>query len=100
MFCGKSVLKKVRHLSGGERIRLKPGKLLYEDVNLLILDEPTNHLDNNSIETFEEALKSLKELYSSYLMIDILSIKLVKEQLLLWTIALKVILAIMIIIKT
>ncbi|MEW8995820.1 ribosomal protection-like ABC-F family protein [Clostridium sp.] len=60
MFYGNSVFKKVRHLSGGERIRLKLGKLLYEDVNLLILDEPTNHLDIDSIETFEEALEDFK----------------------------------------
>lgn len=60
MFYGKSVFKKVKNLSGGERIRLKLGKLLYEDVNLLILDEPTNHLDIDSIETFEEALEDFK----------------------------------------
>lgn len=60
MFYGKDVFKKVKHLSGGERIRLKLGKLLFEDVNLLILDEPTNHLDIDSIETFEEALEDFK----------------------------------------
>jgi len=60
MFYGNSVFKKVKHLSGGERIRLKLGNLLYEDVNLLILDEPTNHLDIDSIENFEEALEDFK----------------------------------------
>ncbi len=60
MFYGNSVFKKVKHLSGGERIRLKLGMLLYEDVNLLILDEPTNHLDIDSIENFEEALEEFK----------------------------------------
>lgn len=60
MFYGKSVFKKVKNLSGGEKIRLKLGKLLFEDINLLILDEPTNHLDIDSIETFEEALEDFK----------------------------------------
>lgn len=60
MFYGSAPFKKVKHLSGGERIRLKLANLLYQDVNLLILDEPTNHLDIESIETLEEALDSFK----------------------------------------
>lgn len=60
MFFGSSVFKKVKQLSGGEKIRLKLSKLLYEEVNLLILDEPTNHLDIESIENLEAALDSFK----------------------------------------
>ncbi len=60
MFYGSTVYKKIRHLSGGERIRLKLARLLYEDINLLIMDEPTNHLDTESIETIETALEGFK----------------------------------------
>ncbi|WP_319003589.1 ribosomal protection-like ABC-F family protein [Rossellomorea aquimaris] len=56
MFYKGSVFKKVKHLSGGERVRLKLAMLLFQDINLLILDEPTNNLDINTIETIEEAL--------------------------------------------
>lgn len=60
MFYGGNVFKKIKHLSGGERIRLYLSVLLYQDVNLLILDEPTNHLDTPSIENIEESLLEFK----------------------------------------
>lgn len=60
MFYKKSVFKKVKNLSGGERIRLKLSMLLFQDINLLILDEPTNHLDIDSIETLEESLEDFE----------------------------------------
>ncbi|GAA0115397.1 ribosomal protection-like ABC-F family protein [Clostridium senegalense] len=60
MFFGSDVFKKVKHLSGGEKIRLKLSMLLYDDINLLILDEPTNHLDIDSIENLEESLRDFK----------------------------------------
>jgi ABC-type multidrug transport system ATPase subunit len=60
LFYGGNVYKKIKHLSGGEKIRLKLSKLLFEGVNLLILDEPTNHLDTVSIESIEEALSDFK----------------------------------------
>jgi ATPase subunit of ABC transporter with duplicated ATPase domains len=60
MFYGGNVFKKIKLLSGGERLRLKLSKLLFSEINLLILDEPTNHLDTNSIESMEEALAGFK----------------------------------------
>jgi len=60
MFYGPNVFKKIKHLSGGERVRLRLAKLLYSDINLLIMDEPTNHLDMNSIESIEEAVTAFK----------------------------------------
>lgn len=57
MFFGKTVYQQVKHLSGGERVRLKLSMLLYDEINLLVLDEPTNHLDIDSIENLESALE-------------------------------------------
>jgi len=59
-FYGNSVFTKLKHLSGGEKIRLKLARLFYEDINLIILDEPTNHLDIPSIEKFEEILEEFQ----------------------------------------
>ena len=57
MFGGESSTKKVKVLSGGERMRLAMIKLLLQPVNLLILDEPTNHLDLKTKDILKQALK-------------------------------------------
>ncbi len=57
MFGGDDTQKKVKVLSGGERVRLCMVKLLLEPVNLLILDEPTNHLDMKTKDILKQALK-------------------------------------------
>ncbi|MBO7378293.1 MAG: ABC-F family ATP-binding cassette domain-containing protein [Bacteroidales bacterium] len=58
MFGGDDTLKKVKVLSGGERVRLCMVKLLLEPYNLLILDEPTNHLDMKTKDILKQALKA------------------------------------------
>ncbi|AVK97633.1 ABC-F family ATP-binding cassette domain-containing protein [Lysinibacillus sphaericus] len=58
LFYGYDVFKKVKDLSGGEKMRLRLAQLMHEDINLLILDEPTNHLDIEAREVLEDTLES------------------------------------------
>ena len=57
MFGGEENQKKVKVLSGGERVRLCMIKLLLEPINLLILDEPTKHLDLKTKDILKQALR-------------------------------------------
>jgi len=50
--------KKAKNCSGGEKNRLLFGKLMMQDINVLIMDEPTNHMDMEAIEALNSALKA------------------------------------------
>ena len=55
-FTVDSIDKKVKNLSGGEKVRLKLLELILKNANFLILDEPTNHIDIDTREILEESL--------------------------------------------
>ena len=49
LFAGEDGVKKVKVLSGGEKVRCMLSKLMISGANVLMLDEPTDHLDMESI---------------------------------------------------
>ncbi len=68
LFSGEEVLKKVSVLSGGEKMRCMIARMQLRDANTMILDSPTNHLDLESIQAFNNNLKTYKGniLFSSH----------------------------------
>ncbi|WP_321519140.1 ATP-binding cassette domain-containing protein [uncultured Bacteroides sp.] len=68
LFSGEEVLKKVSVLSGGEKMRCMIARMQLKNANCLILDTPTNHLDLESIQAFNNNLKTYKGnvLFSSH----------------------------------
>ena len=56
LFAGDDGVKKVRVLSGGEKVRCLLSKMMISGANCLILDEPTNHLDMESITALNNGL--------------------------------------------
>lgn len=68
LFSGEEVLKKVSVLSGGEKMRCMIARMQLRNANCLVLDTPTNHLDLESIQAFNNNLKTYKGniLFSSH----------------------------------
>lgn len=68
LFSGEELLKKVGVLSGGEKMRCMISRMMLKDANTLILDTPTNHLDLESIQAFNNTLKTFRGnvLFSSH----------------------------------
>ena len=56
LFAGEDGVKKVRILSGGEKVRCLLSKMMISGATCLILDEPTNHLDMESITALNNGL--------------------------------------------
>ena len=68
LFSGEEVLKKASVLSGGEKMRCMIARMQLRNANCLILDTPTNHLDLESIQAFNNNLKTYRGniLFSSH----------------------------------
>ncbi|RDV29156.1 ABC-F family ATPase [Alteromonas aestuariivivens] len=57
LFSADDIVKDVKVCSGGEKNRLMFGKLMMQEINVIIMDEPTNHMDMEAIEALNKALK-------------------------------------------
>ena len=56
LFSGDDGVKRVRVLSGGEKVRCLLSKMMISGANVLLLDEPTNHLDMEAITALNNGL--------------------------------------------
>ncbi len=56
LFAGEDGVKRMRVLSGGEKVRVLLSRMMIEGSNILILDEPTDHLDMESITALNNSL--------------------------------------------
>lgn len=68
LFSGDEVLKPVKVLSGGEKVRCMLSRMMLFGSNVLVLDQPTNHLDLEAITAVNKGVESFKGvvLFSSH----------------------------------
>ncbi|MBD5429282.1 ATP-binding cassette domain-containing protein [Lactobacillus sp.] len=57
LFSGDEIEKKIKVLSGGEKVRCQLSRMMLQPANVLVMDDPTNHLDLESITSLNDALK-------------------------------------------
>ena len=60
LFSGEEILKSASVLAGGEKMRCMISRMMLKNANVLVLDSPTNHLDLESIQAFNNTLKTFK----------------------------------------
>lgn len=60
LFSGEEVMKNVKVLSGGEKMRCMFSRMMLQQANFLMFDEPTNHLDLESITALNNGMKDFK----------------------------------------
>lgn len=60
LFSGEDIYKRVKVLSGGEKMRCMIARMMLANANVLVLDSPANHLDLESIQAFNNTLTSFK----------------------------------------
>ncbi|MCD4740992.1 MAG: ATP-binding cassette domain-containing protein [Desulfobacteraceae bacterium] len=61
LFSGEEAIKKIKVLSGGEKVRCMLSRMMLSKSNVLILDDPTNHLDLESITSLNDSLFKFPE---------------------------------------
>ena len=60
LFSGEEIYKRANVLSGGEKMRCMIARMMLRNANVMVLDSPVNHLDLESIQAFNNTLKTFK----------------------------------------
>ena len=68
LFSGDDVYKRVKVLSGGEKVRCMLSKMMLSGANVLLFDQPTNHLDLESLAALNNGMEAVpyKIIFSSH----------------------------------